>query len=211
MEQVATPTELFNNPVNLFVAGFIGSPAMNVVYGNLTSEEGHVWANFAGMKVKVAQRALERHPGLENHMNARLVIGIRPGDFEHAHATSGPMADEIITVGVDLTEMLGSESYVHFNLNEAPVITPDIEELLADTGADASTMGDQTRFTARVSADIIPSPGDEIRLAMTTGKMLFFDPDTGDRIGYQRPSSKTLAADVAAAVPTDDSSTDAAS
>ena len=199
LEQVATPTELFNNPVNLFVAGFIGSPAMNVVYGNLTSEGGQVWANFAGMKVKVAQRALDRHPGLENHMNKRLVIGIRPGDFEHAQTTSGPMADEVITIRVELTEMLGSESYVHFNLNEAPVITPDIEELLADTGADASSLGDQTQFTARVSADVFANAGDEIPLAMTTGKMHFFDPDSGDRIGYTRKSSS--APEVSSAAP----------
>jgi multiple sugar transport system ATP-binding protein len=211
LQQVAAPTELFNNPVNLFVAGFIGSPAMNLVYGHLTSEGGEVWANFAGMKVKVAQKALERHPGLENNMNTRLVLGIRPGNFEHAHTPSGPMAEEIIKVRVELTEMLGSESYVHFNLDEAPVVTPDIEELLADTGADASTLGTETQFTARISADVMANTGDEIHLAMTTGKMHFFDPDTGDRIGYQRPSSKTLTADVAAAVPTDDSSTDAAS
>jgi multiple sugar transport system ATP-binding protein len=125
------------------------------------------------------------------------------------------MAEEIIKVRVELTEMLGSESYVHFNLNEAPVITPDVEELLADTGADAATLGDETQFTARVSSDVTANTGDEIHLAITTGKMHFFDPDSGDRIGYQRPSSKTLTADVAAAVPTptptDDSSTDAAS
>ena len=206
LQQVAPPTELFNNPVNLFVAGFIGSPAMNLVYGNLSSEGGEVWANFAGMKVKVAQRALQRHPGLENHMNERLVIGIRPGDFEHYDAASGPMAEETISITVELTEMLGSESYVHFNLDEAPVITPDIEELLADTGADASSLGHTTSFTARVSPDVPANPGQEIRLAMTTGKMHFFDQVSGDRIGYERTSSKKVAADVASAVPPEDAS-----
>ena len=209
LQQVAAPTELFNNPVNLFVAGFIGSPAMNLVYGHLTAEGEDVWANFAGMRVKVAKTALQRHPGLENHMNTRLVFGIRPGNFEHARSETGHLVEETITVKVELTEMLGSESYVHFNLDEAPVITPDIEELLADTGADASTLGSETQFTARVSADIMPNTGDELRLAVSTSKMHFFDPQSGDRIGYQRPSSKTLAADVAAAVPTEDAGGDA--
>jgi multiple sugar transport system ATP-binding protein len=82
LQQVAPPAELFHDPVNLFVAGFIGSPAMNMVNGHLEGANGEVSAVFGPYRVRVDQPALDRHPGIENHMNKDLVIGIRPGDFE---------------------------------------------------------------------------------------------------------------------------------
>jgi multiple sugar transport system ATP-binding protein len=182
MQQVAPPTELFNEPVNLFVAGFIGSPAMNMVYGTLSGEGEDVWANFAGQRIKLSKEALDRHPGLENNMNRQLVIGIRPGDFEDARvAPEDP--DRTIAATTDVNEMLGSETYVHFMLPESPVVTPDVEELLADTGADASSLGHETKFSARVSPDVHVPNGAEVRLVVDTAKMHFFDPESGDRIG----------------------------
>ncbi|MEN8113681.1 MAG: sn-glycerol-3-phosphate ABC transporter ATP-binding protein UgpC [Actinomycetota bacterium] len=182
MQQVASPTELFNEPVNLFVAGFIGSPAMNMIYGNLSGEGGDVWCSFAGQRLKLSQAALDRHPGIENHMNKQLVVGIRPGDFEDSRvAPEDP--DRTIDAKTDVNEMLGSETYVHFMLPESPVVTPDIEELLADTGADASSLGDETKFSARVSPDVHVPNGAEVKLVVDTAKMHFFDPESGDRIG----------------------------
>ncbi|MEN8233589.1 MAG: sn-glycerol-3-phosphate ABC transporter ATP-binding protein UgpC [Actinomycetota bacterium] len=182
MQQVASPTELFNEPVNLFVAGFIGSPAMNMVYGTLSGEGEDVWCSFAGQRVKLSKTALDRHPGIENHMNKKLVVGIRPGDFEDSRvAPEDP--DRTIDVKTDVNEMLGSETYVHFMMPEAPVVTPDIEELLADTGADASSLGDESKFSARVSPDVNVPNGAEIQLVLDTAKMHFFDPESGDRIG----------------------------
>jgi multiple sugar transport system ATP-binding protein len=69
-------------------------------------------------------------------------------------------------------------------LDEAPVITPDIEELLADTGTDAETLGHETRFTARVSPDVPVPDGSEIDLIIDTSKLHFFDLDTSDKVGY---------------------------
>ena len=88
-------------------------------------------------------------------------------------------------VKTDVNELLGSESYVHFGLDEAPVITPDIEELLADTGTDPETLGHETRFTARVSPDVPVPDGSEIELLIDTSKLHFFDLDTSDKIGYR--------------------------
>ena len=90
---------------------------------------------------------------------------------------------------VEVTEMLGAETYVHFTVNRPPVVTPDIEELLADTGQDASSLGDTTNFIARVSADARVNRADEIELVVDTAKLHFFDPKSGDRIG-----TKTAAA-----------------
>ncbi|NNK91572.1 MAG: ABC transporter ATP-binding protein, partial [Acidimicrobiia bacterium] len=177
--------ELYHEPVNLFVAGFIGSPAMNMVYGSLEGSNGNVYANFAGKRVHVAQKALDRHPGIENHMGKELVIGIRPGDFEEASVAGGD-PEEVIEAAVDVAEVLGSETFIHYELPERPVITPDIEQLLADTGADPSTLGDTTKFSSRVSSDVRVGPGDTVKLSLDSGKFHFFDPSDGYRIGVQR-------------------------
>jgi multiple sugar transport system ATP-binding protein len=184
MQQVATPTELFNEPVNLFVAGFIGSPAMNMIYGKLSAEGEAIWCSFAGKRVKLSQATLDRHPGLRDNLDKRLVVGIRPGEFEHASAAADD-PDRTIEVVTDVNEMLGSETFVHFSLNEAPVVTPDVEELLADSGADVSSLGSETKFSARVSADFDVPNGSSVRLVVDTSKIHFFDPDSGDRIGMR--------------------------
>ena len=181
LQQVAPPTVLFSEPANLFVAGFIGSPAMNLVYATLKSEGGEVWAEFADARIKVDQRSLDRHPGLENHMNEQLVMGLRPGDFEHEQV-AGADPDRTVTANVDVVEVLGSETFVHYNQPSPPVVTPDIEELLADTGADVSSLGDETKFASRISSDVLVSPGDQVRMVVDTTKLHFFDQTTGDRI-----------------------------
>ena len=183
LQQVAPPSELFHNPRNLFVAGFIGSPSMNMVNGHLEGSGDSVEAVFGPYRVKVDPRALERHSGIENHMNKDIVIGIRPGDFEHAAIT--PDDDHAMEVTVDVTEVLGSETFVHYMLQIPPVVTPDIEELLADTGADVSSLGDETKFASRISSDVAVQPGHTAKLVLDTTKFHFFDPGSGERIGFR--------------------------
>jgi multiple sugar transport system ATP-binding protein len=183
LQQVAPPTELFNNPANLFVAGFIGSPAMNMVYGTLAHEGDSTMLSFAAQRIKVSQLALDRHPGINEYYGKELVVGIRPSALEDARVV-GEGANAVIHVTTDVNELLGSESYVHFDLDAAPVVTPDIEELLADAGSTAASLGDRTRFTARVSADVSVPDGAELDLAIDTSKLHFFDIESGDKIGF---------------------------
>ncbi len=187
LQQVAPPTELFNDPVNLFVAGFIGSPAMNMVYGHLEADGDTVWAVFAGNRVKVDKAALERHPGIDQRMGDRLVIGIRPGNFEAASHVAGADPDKQIEVNVEVTEMLGNETFVHFLLDEEPVMTPDIQELLGAAAEEEAVLGHKTQFTARVSPDVPVKAGDRLALVIDTAKMHFFDPTHGVRIGATPP------------------------
>jgi multiple sugar transport system ATP-binding protein len=86
--------------------------------------------------------------------------------------------------------MLGTDTYVHFTVNRAPVVTPDIEELLADIGRDVSSLGETTNFIARVSPEAKVKHGDTVDLVVNTAKLHFFDPSTGERIG----ASKRVAA-----------------
>jgi multiple sugar transport system ATP-binding protein len=182
LQQVAPPAELFQNPDNMFVAGFIGSPAMNMVYGTLEGSGTDVLVSFAGQRVKVGAKALDRHPGLANRMGDQLVVGIRPGDFEAAQV-AGADPDSAMRVNVDVAEVLGSETFIHFEMPSPPVITPDIEELLADSGADPSTLGDTTKFSARVSSDVPIHSMEQLDVIIDTDKFHFFDPDSGQRIG----------------------------
>lgn len=182
LQQVGPPTELFNSPDNLFVAGFIGSPAMNLTYGHLEGEGDAVYAVLPTGRLRVDRRALDDHPGIENHMNEELVIGLRPNNLEAA-SVAGHDPDRTMTVQVDVTEMLGADTYVHFSVDRAPVITPDIEELLADTERDASDLGDKTNFVARVSPDVNVKYGDQVELVVDCAKLHFFDPNDGRRIG----------------------------
>ena len=184
LQQVAPPSELFHNPANLFVAGFIGSPAMNMVKGHLEGSGGEVFAVFGPHRLKVDAKALDRHPGLEGFMNRDLVIGIRPGDFED-HRIAGEHPERAMDLKVDVTEVLGSETFVHFMVPVPPVATPEIEELLADSGADASSLGHETKFSARVSSDVAVPAGGTAGLVVDTAKLHFFDPETGKRIGYR--------------------------
>jgi len=185
LQQVGPPAELFNSPDNLFVAGFIGSPGMNLTYGHLEGSGTDVYAVLPNSRLRVHPTALARHRGLENHMNKELVIGVRPSDLEGA-AVAGPDPNRTMRANVEVTEMLGADTYIHFTVDRAPVITPDIEELLADSGRDASSLGDSTNFIARVSPDVHVAQGDTIDLVVDTAKLHFFDPGTGSRIGAQQ-------------------------
>ena len=176
LQQIAAPRELYDNPVNLFVAGFIGSPAMNFVYASASANGTETRLNFGPHSLAVGSSDL---PGdLADRAGEEVVMGVRPEAFEikSASGTGGSS----ITVHVNLVEQLGSEAFVHFTVPAPPVVTADIEALLADEGADTSSLGDETKFTARVNPDHAPAVGGAAELVVDTAKLHFFDKDTGD-------------------------------
>jgi len=191
LQQVGPPSELFSRPNNLFVAGFIGSPAMNLVYGHVEGSGDDVYAVLPNARIKVAKSAIEDHPGLESYTGDEIVIGLRPSSMEAA-SIAGADPDRTITAEVEVTEMLGADTYIHFTVNRSPVVTPDIEELLADTGRDSTSLGDSTNFIARVSPDINVKRGETVDLVVDASKLHFFDPETGERIGAEQPAAATV-------------------
>ena len=158
---------------------------MNLTYGHLENDGDRVYAVLPNARILVGQKSLAKHPGLENYMDNELVIGLRPSDLEGADVV-GHDADRAMTVTVEVTEMLGADTFIHFTVDRSPVVTPDIEELLADSGQTADSLGDKTNFVARVSPDIHVKHGDSVELTVDNDKLLFFDPDTGDRIGVKK-------------------------
>jgi multiple sugar transport system ATP-binding protein len=170
LQQVGPPTELYNSPDNL--------------------EGDRVFAVLPNSRILVGKKSLDKHPGLENMTSNELVIGIRPSDLEAA-AVAGRDPERSMNVTIEVTEMLGADTYIHFTVDRSPVVTPDIEELLADTGQDSESLGDKTNFVARVSPDVQVSHGDTLELTVDGDKLLFFDPATGDRVGVKKLTAAT--------------------
>ncbi|MDE0370104.1 MAG: sn-glycerol-3-phosphate ABC transporter ATP-binding protein UgpC [bacterium] len=178
LQQIASPRELYDHPRNLFVAGFIGSPAMNFVYATVGSDGTATTLDFDGHSLAVDSGDLP--DGLAQSSGREIVVGVRPEAFEIRSAAGA--GGSAMTVTASLVEQLGSEAYVHFAVPVRPVVTADIEALLAEEGTDADALGDETKFTARVNPDHAPRVGESAELVVDTTKLHFFDPETGDAL-----------------------------
>jgi multiple sugar transport system ATP-binding protein len=182
LQQVDTPFNLFQAPDNLFVAGFIGSPAMNFLYATLESDgAGGMAAGFGGQKLSLGSQLLAENAAWAGYSGKEVVMGVRPASFEDSRVTSD-ITGHSFEIDLEVVEVLGNETFVHFDLPVRPVVTPDIEELLADSGADAASLGDTTRITARISSDVRVQAGDRINVVVDNNKLHFFDPATNLRI-----------------------------
>ena len=170
LQQVGSPQELYDHPVNMFVAGFIGSPSMNFMPVELTGRTAKL--PFCEAEVSEATaKALESHPA-EN-----LMAGIRPEHFEDVKLVAdqpGPRFE----VEVTLLESMGSELYVYFD-TDAEVRAEQLDELAADTGADSSGSG---QVVARLDATSEAKRGERLELWMDASKLHFFDLESGERI-----------------------------
>jgi multiple sugar transport system ATP-binding protein len=188
LQQVDAPEVLFSRPVNLFVAGFIGSPAMNLLQAQVSRANGHVFVSFAGTRLRVDDEAVRERPALSAYDGRPVVLGIRPDATEDAaHARDAP-EDRRLSAVVDLRETVGSEAFVHFTLDVPPVVTEDTRELAEDTGVEMlprleEGASDQTTtFVARMHARSRAREGERVDLFVDTRELHFFDPGTGEGI-----------------------------
>jgi multiple sugar transport system ATP-binding protein len=186
LQQVDTPQYLFEAPVNLFVAGFIGSPAMNFVTADLVRDDGPA-VTFAGYKLAVPAGVLDAKPGLPDYFGKKVILGIRPSDFEDAALAGTDRGLMQVTAGV--TEELGSEIMVLFTIDAPHVEHAAItaaEDTAAEDEAEASAAlaGGRSLWTARVSKESRVRHGERLELAVDTRYLQFFDPDSGLSIGH---------------------------
>ena len=182
LQQVARPQELYDRPRNLFVAEFIGSPAMNLVGVDLVRSNGSLAARFADsdQALRVADSVLSARPALKEFDGKRLILGIRPEDIEDASLAGDD--GERLKATVDIREDMGSEVFLHFGVGGKPVRGEDVkaavgEEALEATQAQAEQKGNV--WVARVDRDTRAREGEQIELAVDTGRLHFFDPETG--------------------------------
>jgi multiple sugar transport system ATP-binding protein len=190
LQQVDTPQALFDAPVNLFVAGFIGSPAMNFVDAELVRDGGPA-VTFAGHKLPLPAGMLDAKPGLSNYLGREVILGIRPSDFEDASLADTGWAK--ISATADVTEELGSEIHVIFTIDAAPVRHETISRIVDETADDAAMVlaSGKSLWTARVASRSRVRSGQPIELAVDTANLQFFDPVSALSIGH--PASGALA------------------
>jgi multiple sugar transport system ATP-binding protein len=174
VQQVETPQRLYAHPVNLFVAGFIGSPAMNIVEAELQEADGRLEARFGKLAVPVPAGVGSR---LREAGAQRLALGLRPEAFEDATLSTASSLPRI-TVDVDLVEHTGSEAIVSFDTGGTPVRTEDIRAAL-DEEDPAPLSADTVVFAARLHPKTQARAGAPLELLVDTEQMHFFDIDSG--------------------------------
>jgi multiple sugar transport system ATP-binding protein len=174
LEQVDRPQTLYDRPANLFVAGFIGSPPMNLfrarVERGADGVELVVGHERLLLPVDAPDRVLERADGGE------VVVGVRPEAI--GHVPHGVPERHALEVPVVLVESLGSDLLVHAELDAPAVLTQDRLEVAREVGGDPAAEPGRSRLTARLTPDVGVAAGDRVRLRVDVDRMHYFDPDT---------------------------------
>ncbi len=186
LQQVAAPQELYDHPANLFVAGFIGSPSMNLMSGLLTVDGGGPILLLGNQTLRLGRDFVATRAALRSYLGGAVAVGVRPEDL--SLVTDGTAADAdgaTLHVTAELTEALGSDLLVHCGINVEPVVTEDTKELARDAGADDDTPAG-TRFLTSLVCRFSPRAqvreGDRIQLAVDTNQLHLFDLSTGRTI-----------------------------
>jgi multiple sugar transport system ATP-binding protein len=181
LQQVAAPQELYDQPVNLFVGGFIGSPAMNLVEATLEKQDDGLAAVTGSERIVLGQETLAARPALQRYEGRQVILGIRPEDLEDAALAEG-REDQRLSGKVTLTEALGSEVMVHFRVDAPPAATEDVRELAKDKGTEGLTdLNPESGATmvGRFGARSRVKTGDSIEVAVDTRALHFFEPEGG--------------------------------
>jgi multiple sugar transport system ATP-binding protein len=183
LQQVASPQTLYRRPVNLFVAGFIGSPAMNMVNATIRSDGAdRLQAEIGEHLLTIDPALVAERPALRRYVDEPVIMGVRPGDLEDASLHPDAPADQRIKTVVDLREDMGSEILVHFTIDVPPVVTDDLKELALEHGETEESLEKEqpkhTTFIASFDADSTAAEGDRIEVQVDTRGLHFFDPET---------------------------------
>jgi multiple sugar transport system ATP-binding protein len=196
LQQVAPPQELYERPVNLFVGGFIGSPAMNLVEGSIERTNGKFAVNIGEHQLALTDELMAYRPALESYVGRKLVVGVRPENLEDAALEPDHPEDQRMKGVVVLREPLGSEIVAHFTVNAPPALTEDVRDLARDVGQETSVRAveseeeGETIMVGRFGPRSRIKNGDTVDVAVETGALHFFDLETGLGI-YSRAADGT--------------------
>jgi multiple sugar transport system ATP-binding protein len=193
LQQVDSPQQLYDRPVNLFVGGFIGSPAMNLIEATLEESNGGLAVKAGEQVITLDDETLKDRPALKAYEGRQVVLGIRPEDLEDAEL-EGVTSERRIRARVELREALGSEILVHFTVQARPAVTDDVRELARDIGdesaVEAKAEDSHTTMVGRFGPRSQVRVGDVMEVAVDTRALHFFDPDTGVAIYKEQDSTK---------------------
>jgi multiple sugar transport system ATP-binding protein len=185
LQQVASPQELYDRPLNLFVGGFIGSPAMNVVDATLERTNGTLTAVAGTQKIALTNETLDARPALKAYEGRHVILGIRPEDLEDAAIAADADESRMLNGTVMLREALGSEIMVHFSVDAKTAETDETRELAQDVGTHELGGGpteDESggaTLVGRFGARSHIADGEGVKVAVDTRALHFFDPETG--------------------------------
>ena len=176
IQQVGAPTDLYEYPVNLFVAGFIGSPAMNFLPGQL---EGDRLRTPIG-DLRIPREMRQRLEAGDGGGRRGVIVGIRPEHFEDASLVTLPARGHIFKTKIDVLEALGSDSYAHFTVDSARVTSSELEELAEETDpGGVAPSADAVQVVARLGAASGIKQGQQAQLWVDTSQLQLFDHETG--------------------------------
>ncbi len=185
LQQVAEPQELYDHPVNVFVGGFIGSPAMNMLEAALARENGAFAARIGDRSIPLGEDVLAARPALREFDGRPVIVGIRPEHLEDAALVPDVPESQRLRGVVELREALGSEVMVHFTVDAKPALTEETRELAEDLDTAVARQLEQseseagTTMVGRFGARSRVREGEPADVAVEPGSLHFFDPDTG--------------------------------
>jgi multiple sugar transport system ATP-binding protein len=191
LQQVDRPQGLYDRPANLFVAEFIGSPAMNLVGADVVQSNGQMSVEFGENRLLLDDQTLADRPALRRFEGRRIIVGIRPDDLEDASLVPGAPEDRRLSAVVDIREDMGSEVFVHFGVAAPPVRGEDVAaavgaEAIEATAAQAREKG--SLFVARLSRETRVREDERLELLVDTRRLHFFDTETGNGIYDEAPA-----------------------
>jgi multiple sugar transport system ATP-binding protein len=181
LQQLGNPQHLYDHPDNIFVAGFIGSPPMNMAVARIERSGNTLQVTAGGATLVLPDSTLKERPALERYVGRDLAVGVRSEDMEDASIARGNVApDARVRATVSLTEALGSEIVVHFPVEAPRVVTEDTKALEADAHAEEVPVAHHgNTWVASFSPRSRVRPGDEVEIAVDVERLHFFDTDTG--------------------------------
>ncbi len=183
LQQVAAPQELYSRPANLFVAGFIGSPAMNLIEASLERADGGTEVVFGPHRLPVPAAVLGEHAALAGYLGRKVVLGIRPEHMEDAALLPDAAPESVLDVTVELREELGAEVNAHCTVGVPPVQVAGVT--IGDTEPDAAEIEEVPQIpalVARLDPRTTIREGQPARVHVDLSSLHFFDPDTGDSL-----------------------------
>jgi multiple sugar transport system ATP-binding protein len=180
LQQLGAPQHLYDHPDNIFVAGFIGSPPMNMAIGRVDRTDAGVTVTFGGATIQVPDSVTAARPALASYAGRDVAVGIRSEDMEDAALARDAGSKARLTTSVALTEALGSEIVVHFPVDAPRVVTEDTKALEQDAGVDDVPVAhDGNIWVASFSPRSRVRPRDQVEIAIDQERLHFFDPETG--------------------------------
>ena len=196
LQQIDRPQVLYDRPANLFVAGFIGSPSMNLIDGEIAESDGALAVQFGPHELLIPSDTLAVHPALRHYTGRHVVLGIRPEDIGHGDPAPGAALD----VTIDIREDMGAEIFLHFAIGAHALASTELKAIAGEEAAEAAAAqsGHADTWVARVPRGSDAREGQRARLSVDTRLLHFFDRETGDAI-YDAAAQTPAAAAAASA------------